>query len=79
MSLSVPRHYPHDHVLPGERQDNCAYCGGRFYRSEMRRDGAGYLVCPDDDDGGRDVVTLDRLNAQGASQRRLTPPPSEEF
>jgi hypothetical protein len=71
---SIPRRYPHEHVLPGERQDMCAYCGARWYRSELRRDASGYLICPDDDDGGRDRVTLDRGNAAAAMRPRLPPP-----
>jgi hypothetical protein len=49
----------------GDIQSMCDYCGVMWRRSQLRRDGAGLLVCPDEGDG-RDSVTLDRLNAMGA-------------
>lgn len=35
----------------------CDYCGANWRRSQLIKDRAGYLVCPDDQ-GGRDAVTL---------------------
>jgi len=70
--LTMPRRY---YPLPGpsgERQVSCSYCGMTYYRSDCIRDASGFLACPDDQDG-RDVTTLDRLNAQNgarAAQRR---------
>lgn len=66
MSLTMPRKY----ALPapvGERRVVCDYCGITWYRSECRRDAAGFLACPDDQ-GGRDSVTLDRQNAEYAAR-----------
>lgn len=40
----------------------CDYCGAHWRRSQLRVDGAGFLVCPDEGQG-RDTVTLDLLNA----------------
>lgn len=76
---TIPRHYPHDYVRPGERQAMCAYCDGRWYRSEMRRDPSGHLTCPDCDDGGRDTVTLDRARATGAASGRPPVSPTEDW
>ena len=47
----------------------CDYCGVLWRRSQLRRDGAGHLVCPDEGDG-RDSVTLDKLNASHAQAQR---------
>jgi len=51
----------------GERRVSCDYCGSKWYRSELVRDASGHLACPDDQDG-RDVATLDRINAQNAAR-----------
>lgn len=42
----------------------CDYCGSIWYRSQLYKDGAGMLVCPDEGEG-LDAVTLNELNAQG--------------
>lgn len=43
----------------------CDYCDVLFRRSQLRRDGAGFLACPDEGDG-LDRVTLDELNLEGS-------------
>lgn len=73
MSLTMPRNY--GPIPGGDRRVECAYCGMTWYRRDCRRDAAGYIVCPDDMEG-RDTVTLDRLNAAGATVR---PRASEEI
>ena len=47
----------------------CDYCGARYLRSEMSRDGSGSLVCPLEGDG-LDSVTLSEANAEMAGERR---------
>lgn len=39
----------------------CDYCDVVWRRSQLRRDGAGFLACPDEGDG-LDRVTLDQMN-----------------
>lgn len=53
----------------GDYQAACDYCNVMWRRSQLRRDGAGLLVCPDEGDG-RDAVTLSELNAAGAQAQR---------
>lgn len=48
----------------------CAYCGSRYYRSEMRVDMAGNLACPKD--YGGDVVEISEENAAGAQMPIIT-------
>ena len=63
MALTIGRKWP----LSAPRADYpcyCDYCGAKWRRSQLRRDGAGLLVCPDEGDGA-DTVTLDRMNAEG--------------
>lgn len=43
----------------------CDYCGVMWRRSQMRKDRAGLLACPDDVKG-RDTVTLAEGNAAAA-------------
>lgn len=62
---TMTRRYSPTPGPPGERRAMCAYCGIFWYRSQMRRDASGQLACPDDQQG-RDQVTLNRLNSQGA-------------
>lgn len=50
----------------GDYSAQCAYCGAVWRRSQLRRDGQGNLMCPDDD--GLDPVTLDEANIA------MTPP-----
>lgn len=45
----------------------CDYCGCDFYRSQLVRDPAGLLACEDDQEG-RDTVTLNRLEAQAVAE-----------
>lgn len=52
----------------GDYSAQCSYCGAVWRRSLLRRDGAGNLMCPDDD--GIDAMTLDQMN-----QDMATPPP----
>ena len=47
----------------------CAFCGVKWRRSELRRDTAGRLVCPDEGDG-LDEVILTQMNADGARKSR---------
>lgn len=48
----------------------CSYCGVLYYRSQLRRDAAGLLACPDELPG-LDSVTLSEGNAELASQKRM--------
>jgi hypothetical protein len=52
----------------------CDYCDVLWRRSQLTRDGAGFLRCPDEGDG-LDRVTLDEMNLEGAleEQRRAAP------
>jgi len=45
----------------------CDYCGAAYYRDQLVRNEAGFLVC-ETDRKGRDEVLLDRLNAEHASR-----------
>jgi len=54
---------------PGDTRKLCSYCGIAWYRSQLFRDAAGNLVCPDDR-RGRDVVTLSEGNAQALANKR---------
>jgi hypothetical protein len=70
-TLSLP-------LAPNERALYCDYCGAKWLRSQCRKDASGFVVCEDCDDGGRDQVTLDRLNqaaAAGIDARMRRPPP----
>lgn len=59
---TIPRRYPFP-APRGERRYTCDYCGIPWYLSQLRKDAAGFYACPDDQ-AGRDVVTLNRANAQ---------------
>jgi hypothetical protein len=61
----------YDRLAPSDCAALCGYCGAQFYRSELRRDGAGVLACHSD--YGRDTVTLARLNAEDSASRRFIP------
>lgn len=74
----MPRRYSALPGPPGERRVTCDYCGIEWYRSQCRRDPAGFLACPDDQ-GGRDTVTLNRLNAEAAAQVRYPRAPVERW
>lgn len=43
----------------------CDYCDVLWRRSQLTRDGAGFLYCPDEGEG-LDRVTLDEMNLAGA-------------
>jgi hypothetical protein len=45
----------------------CDYCDVVWRRSQLVRDGAGFLTCPDEGDG-LDRVTLDEMNLAGAQE-----------
>ena len=51
----------------GDFQCMCDYCGVQWRRSQLRRNRAGLLVCPDEGNG-RDAVTLSEQNAAGAQE-----------
>lgn len=76
--LTMPRNYWPLPGPPGERRAVCDYCGITWYRSSMRRDESGFLACPDDQDG-RDVVQLNRLNQEAAQRSRLRRDPGENW
>lgn len=57
---------------PGDYPCFCDYCGVKWRRSQLRRDGSGKLYCPDEGDG-RDAVTLSKLNAAAALAGRRIP------
>jgi len=75
---TMSRRYSPTPGPPGERRDFCAYCGMKWYRSQMRRDASGQLACPDDQPG-RDAVTLDRINSQNARTVRQPRPTVEKW
>lgn len=53
----------------GDFVATCAYCGAAWYRSALKRNAAGQLICPDDQHI-RDPVTLSRLNSRALSRLR---------
>ena len=57
--LSIGKRWPKG--PKGDYKAECAYCGQRFRRSVLRKDGAGRLACPDD--FGPDEVSLTKANA----------------
>lgn len=73
----LPRSYPR-----GYGQAHCDICGVKYMFLELRRDGAGRLVCRGEG-RGRDEVTLTEQNLLGIPERRLpnegAMPRSEEF
>lgn len=56
----------------GDYQSQCHYCGVQYYRSELRRDGSGNLMCTPCD--GIDASTLDWMNAAMTPSRMGLPP-----
>jgi hypothetical protein len=54
----------------GDGAEYCAICGVKWRFSQLRRDGCGRLVCPDEGDG-LDEKTLNRINAEMG--RRVRP------
>jgi hypothetical protein len=69
---SINRHRPADSPR-GDTQATCDLCGQRFYRSELRRNRAGWLVCREDQEE-RDPVTLSEIIARNAYHRPAVPP-----
>lgn len=59
-------------LLRGDYVAMCAHCGANWYRSQLREDGAGSLVCPDEGPG-LDAVTLDAINAAYRPKRPSLP------
>jgi len=55
--------------LDGDFTAMCDYCGVHWRFFQMRRDRAGYLVCPDEGPG-LDALSLSEANARGAHRRR---------
>lgn len=53
----------------GDFQAICDYCGVQWRRSQLVRDRAGLLACPDDQ-RGKDAVTLSQENALAAGEPR---------
>jgi hypothetical protein len=69
MRSSFGKHRPSDSPR-GDTQRACSYCGVYWLRSKLRRDAAGLLACPDDQDG-LDAVTLTEGNAALSGNRQL--------
>lgn len=58
-----------DDAPEGDYQAVCDYCGVPWQRSKMVRDGAGLLMCPDEQEvGGMDAVTAELANAEALSR-----------
>ncbi len=68
MARTIKRHLPRRRPS-GDYEALCDLCGVMWYRSQMFKDAAGRLRCPDDA-AGRDPVTLSRLNAEAAKLNR---------
>lgn len=66
---TIGRHWPKD-APRGDYQCRCDYCGVTWRRSQLRRDAAGLLACPDDSPG-LDVVTLSRGNLEGMRHKKI--------
>lgn len=64
MSRTIGRHWDRPR---GDYQAACDYCGVMWHRSELVRDEAGLLRCPDEGEG-EDIVALTNENAAGASE-----------
>lgn len=61
---TIGRRWPADKPF-GEFVSVCDYCGVPWYRSQLRRDGAGLLACPDEGDGPSATEQLE-ANAEKA-------------
>lgn len=68
---TIPRRYPFP-APAGERRVMCTLCSIWWYRSDCVRNAAGQLECPDCNDGGKDVATLDRERAEAAASLAAT-------
>lgn len=69
MRRTVHRHRPPTSPA-GDTLRTCGYCGVEWYRSQLQRDAAGILACPDDQ-SGLDAVSLSKGNADAASHHRM--------
>jgi hypothetical protein len=58
--------------VKGDYAEKCAYCGAKWFRSELKRDGSGKLYCPDEGDG-LDTVTLGKIQQQNAQEAMHRP------
>ena len=67
---TIPRHWPAS-APRGDYRETCDICGALWRRSQLRRDGEGRLVCPDEGDG-LDARTLDAQNEAYARARLRT-------
>lgn len=67
---TIGRKWPKRSSPPGDYSAMCDYCGVMWRRSQLRKDRAGLLACPDEGDGA-DVVTLSEANAADAGRPRL--------
>lgn len=69
----VPADKPH-----GDFVSRCDYCGAPFYRSQLRRDETGFLVCEYDDTGPDKMMQLRRnaelAEAWGEQQAQMAEP-----
>lgn len=65
---TISRHRPRSSPS-GDVVCLCTYCGVAWYRSQLTRDAANNLACPDDA-AGLDDVTLSLGNAENASQHK---------
>ncbi len=61
MSQTIGRHWPRS-APKGDYQAICGHCGAAWRRSQLFRDGAGLLTCPDEGEG-LDVNTVTEMNA----------------
>lgn len=66
---TISRHRPQKSP-PGDIVCLCSYCGVAWFRSELVRDQAGNLACPDDA-RGLDTVALTLGNANYSQNRKL--------
>ena len=71
MGRTIGRHLPEEHRF--DPTALCSYCGTLYYRSRLRRDRSGNLVCEMDE--GEDRVSLEEGNARAAHRRRHRAPP----
>jgi hypothetical protein len=69
---TIGRHRPQSSPR-GDYPSRCDYCGAAWWRSSLRKDGAGKLKCPDEGDG-LDAVTLNAYEAAAATSYGQTQP-----
>lgn len=63
---TIGKHHPDGRV--SNYTALCAYCGVRYYRSELKKDMSGNLVCPDEGNG-RSMLALDTMVAAQSAWR----------